>query len=191
MIRLWNLFHYSCIMITSTYYRLLSFNGFKIMLLYAEINVKYCEGILDILDCKKLNTSTGSAKFNAVITQNVIWSGTMSQMSGTLSSRYIQLYIVAILSKPCISISGGKWLFVFNRLPGVLRNWWWCFHFQNPIRKQEKWQFLCFSRTRMSHIASVLGMCYYNSHNGTYEVLNCTYESELLFNLCAPILKWI
>ena len=43
---------------------------------------------------------------------------------------------VAILSKPCFSISGGKWLFVLNRLPGVLRNWWWCFRFQKSIGKQ-------------------------------------------------------
>ena len=26
-----------------------------------------------------------------------------------------------------LHFSGGNWLFVFNRLPGLLCNWWWCF----------------------------------------------------------------
>ena len=50
----------------------------------------------------------------------------------------------------------------------------------------------CVFQNLVCHIMLVFWTCEYYSHNETYEVLNCTYLSELLFNLCSHSeVKWL
>ncbi len=71
---------------------------------------------------------------------------------------FANIHVVAILSKPCISISGGKWLFVFDRFPGVLLNWWWYTISKSQSERSKNGNF-CVFQELVCHIMLVyLGM---------------------------------
>ncbi len=97
---------------------------------------------------------------------------------------------IAILSKPHISIPGGKWLFVFNMLSlltGVLRNWWWL-PFPKSNQKAGKMAILGFSKPRMNNIVILLHARIWSAHTCQSCYLSCCVLPMLIISVVVKCL---